>query len=91
MPAVSFCHLLYVGEPFQQGYPRDRCVRYERCDTYYPSWLSGFMEAESCFSMRVGDNSDVSSFSIGQKNDKYLIGSIKKLFNAIRTPSKNFL
>ena len=59
----------------------------------YKAWLSGFIEAEGCFSVRKPPHSDVSSFSIGQKYDKYLIKSIKSYFkaeNVIRTPSPNF-
>lgn len=55
--------------------------------TYYREWLSGFIEAESCFSIRENGNH---SFSIGQNNDKYLIEFIKIYFkiNAqIRQPN----
>ena len=60
---------------------------------YYSSWLSGFMEAEACFSARNEPNTDVHSFSIGQNHDKYLIESIKSYFqamNVVREPYKNF-
>ena len=46
---------------------------------YYNSWLSGFIEAEGCFSLRKNNNH---SFSIGQKTDKYLLESIKLYFDA---------
>jgi hypothetical protein len=35
---------------------------------YFCSWLSGFIEAEGCFSVRKNGNN---SFSIAQKNDLY--------------------
>jgi hypothetical protein len=57
---------------------------------YFNSWLSGFIEAESCFSIRIKNNH---SFSIGQNNDFYLIDAIKQKFeatNKIRNPYKHF-
>jgi hypothetical protein len=54
--------------------------------SYFHAWLSGFIEAEGCFSIRQNGNH---SFSIGQNNDKYLILAIKEYFHAtnmIRTP-----
>jgi hypothetical protein len=58
--------------------------------SYYPSWLSGFIEAEGCFSIRANENN---SFSIGQNEDFYLLDEIKKFFNLsvmVRNPYKNF-
>lgn len=57
---------------------------------YYPSWLSGFIEGEGCFSIRKNGNK---SFSIGQKNDYYIIKSIKEYLdipNEIRKKDKDF-
>jgi hypothetical protein len=57
---------------------------------YFAEWLSGFMEAEGCFSVRKNNNH---SFSIGQNDDRYLIESIRNYFqieNKIRNPNKNF-
>lgn len=56
---------------------------------YFNNWLSGFIEAEGCFSIRVNKSL---SFSIGQNNDFYLINAIKLKFeisNKIRIPYKN--
>ena len=56
---------------------------------YFNSWLSGFIEAEGCFSIR---KNKYSSFSIAQNNDIYLLNLIKKHFgvsNMIRKPYKN--
>jgi hypothetical protein len=49
--------------------------------------LSGFIEAEGCFSIRKNNNN---SFSIGQNDDIYLINAIKQLFgalNKVRNPN----
>ena len=58
--------------------------------SHFKAWLSGFIEAEGCFSIRKLNNH---SFSIGQKDDIYLIEAIKQYFNltnVIRSPSYNF-
>lgn len=55
---------------------------------YYKPWLSGFIEAESCFTIRANK---AYSFLIGLKNDKYIISSIKRYFlanNIIREPKE---
>ena len=57
---------------------------------YFASWLSGFIEAEGCFSIR---NKGYSSFSISQNNDTYILDVIKNFFNIenkIRNPYSNF-
>lgn len=57
---------------------------------YFSEWLSGFIEAEGCFSIR---NSNNHSFSIGQNDDRYLIDSIKDYFkiqSSVRNPNKTF-
>lgn len=46
---------------------------------YFNEWLSGFIEAEGCFTLRNTSNNH--SFSIGQKNDKYILDNIKNKFN----------
>ena len=46
--------------------------------TYFKNWLSGFIEAEGCFSIRKSNNH---SFSIGQNDDKYILDKIKNHFN----------
>jgi len=47
--------------------------------TYFKPWLSGFIEAEGCFSIRKSNNH---SFSIGQNDDFFLIDLIKQYFEA---------
>lgn len=46
--------------------------------SYFPSWLSGFIEAEGCFSITA---KGVLTFSIAQKYEKSLIASIRDYFN----------
>ena len=58
--------------------------------SYFKAWLSGFIEAEGCFSIRKANNH---SFSIGQNDDFYLIEAIKQHFvvtNKVRNPYRNF-
>ena len=57
---------------------------------YFNGWISGFIEAEGCFSLRKNNNH---SFSIGQNDDYYLINAIKKFFvitNSIRNLNNKF-
>ena len=46
-------------------------------DNYFKEWVSGFIEAEGCFSIR---KNNYHSFSISQKNEVELIKSIKTYF-----------
>ena len=57
---------------------------------YFKRWLTGFIEAEGCFSIRISNSH---SFSIGQNDDYYLILAIKEFFNAsniVRNPYSKF-
>ena len=57
---------------------------------YFKGWLSGFIEAEGCFSIRKTNNH---SFSIGQNDDLFLIEGIKQFFeatNKVRNNKGNF-
>lgn len=54
---------------------------------YFNGWISGFIEAEGCFSIRKNNNH---SFSIGQNNDYYLINGIKNFFNATNTVRNSY-
>jgi hypothetical protein len=58
--------------------------------SYFKEWLSGFIEAEGCFSIKKSNNH---SFSIGQNSDFYLIDAIKQYFevnNKLRNTNGNF-
>lgn len=58
--------------------------------SYFKVWLSGFIEAKGCFSVRKSNNH---SFSIGQKDDYYLIEAIKQYFevtNKVRNSHDRF-
>lgn len=60
-------------------------------NNYFNAWLSGFIEAEGCFSIRNKSNSH--SFSIGLNNDKYILEAIKNHFdikNEIRKINNKF-
>lgn len=60
--------------------------------TYFKAWLSGFIEAEGCFSI-LRSKTKEHSFSIGQNDDVYLIEAIKQYFevsNKVRNPYGNF-
>lgn len=57
---------------------------------YFPSWLSGFIEAEGCFTIRASKNH---FFSIGHNDDYYIIQAIKTFFSLsvmVRNSNKNF-
>lgn len=59
-------------------------------NSYFNEWLSGFIEAEGCFSLRLKNNH---SFSIGQNDDLYLLEAIKNHFfiqTKIRNTKDNF-
>lgn len=60
-------------------------------NNYFNSWLSGFIEAEGCFSIRKNNN--IKSFSIGKNDDLFLIEYIKTYFNSsnkINLKNNNF-
>jgi hypothetical protein len=48
-------------------------------NSYFNEWLSGFIEAVGCFSIRTNSNNH--SFSIGQNDDKIILDKIKNHFN----------
>lgn len=67
-----------------------RDTSFEVTESYFNEWLSGFIEAEGCFSIR---KNGYHSFSIGQNDDKYLIEAIRSHFNiqsGVRNPYKQF-
>ena len=59
--------------------------------SYFPSWLSGFIEAQGCFS--IGKKKKNHSFFIVQNIDFYILQKIKEFFDLrvmVRNPNKKF-
>jgi hypothetical protein len=65
---------------------RETSIDMSLTKSYFLEWLSGFIEAKGCFSIRNNNNH---SFSIGQNDDKYLIEFIRKYFK-IESQLRNF-
>ena len=95
--------LVFMLECFQQNnvewYLKARSKKYlnQNLDivkidyNYFNAWLSGFIEAEGCFSIR--DKYNNYSFSISQNKDKYILEAIKNHFdikNEIRKINNKF-
>ena len=102
----KICQLAFLkiclSETSVQTYLLNRKLKYDKqltiiksnanfnIPSYFKVWLSGFIEAEGCFSIRKSNNH---SFSIGQNDDIYLIDAIKQYFeisNKIRKPYGKF-
>jgi hypothetical protein len=50
---------------------------------YFPAWLSGFIEAEGCFSIySFKDQTKPKGFTIGQNNDLFILEAIKSYFDS---------
>ncbi len=60
-------------------------IDFSKLPFYFPYWLSGFIEAEGCFTI---SQTLKGRFSIGQKEELALIETIKKYFEA---PNKIFI
>lgn len=59
-------------------YSVNNTLSFIKDDNYFKEWLSSFIEAEGCFSVR---KNNCHSFSIAQKNEKELINTIKIYFD----------
>jgi len=56
---------------------------------YFPAWLSGFIEAEGSFSFySFKGQTKPKGFTIGQKNDLYILEAIKSYFDSHHKVSK---
>lgn len=85
----------YLFSPDLEHYLNNRCDKYENVKQvqlnlnakstsnlfYFPQWLSGFIEAEGCFTCRQNCNK-VPSFSLFQKEDSFLIEEIRTFLGA---------
>lgn len=79
---------LYLNSRDNKYLGRETTVNID--NSYFKEWLSGFIEAEGCFSIRKNNHH---SFNIGQNDDKYLIDAIRNYFNiqaCTRNPYKTF-
>ena len=83
-----------LSPKFKESFPSVKPVnrpKVENIKIKNLNWIRGFIEAEGCFSVKKTKNNH--SFSIGQKNDKYILESIKEHFNIsnqIRQINNNF-
>ena len=91
LTARKYCQLEFLKSSLKHNnvelYLKERDSKYSTLKlfsldspSYFPSWLSGFIEGEGCFSITA---KGVLSFSIGQKNEKELIERIRDFFHAI--------
>ena len=83
----SFYLYPLIGQPLPWHWKQGKSILFSN---YFKSWLSGFIEAEGCFSIRKNNNH---SFSIGQNDDFYLINKIKeytKSTNIVRNTNGKF-
>jgi hypothetical protein len=106
LTSKKICQLLFLKTCLTQTsvetYLSNRNLKYDKqltiinsninfkIPSYFKEWLSGFIEAEGCFSIRKSNNH---SFSIGQNDDLYLIEAIKQYFevtNKVRNPYGKF-
>lgn len=94
LTARKFCQLEFLKSCLKHNnvelYLKERDFKYSSAENflfksyrdlpfYFPSWLSGFIEAEGCFSTTAKNKK---SFSIAQKYEKDLILTIKNYFIA---------
>ena len=93
LTSIKICQLAFLKtclvDSSVEAYLLNRNLKYDKQLTiiksnlnlnqpsYFKEWLSGFIEAEGCFSIRKSNNH---SFSIGQNYDFYLIDAIKQYF-----------
>lgn len=91
------CQILFLQKCMQLNnvdwYLANRSAKYDISETvkvsqndilncgYFHYWLSGFIEAESCFTLRVASSKRL-SFSLSQKNDRQILEAVKTFFNA---------
>lgn len=66
---------LYIKTRNDKYKNKETNVDLSKNKSYLSEWLSGFIEAEGCFSIR---KSGTKSFSIGQNDDKYILEEIRK-------------
>lgn len=89
---IDFINLRSLKYTDQENIIKENSIFYSHSmPSYFLCWLSGFIEAEGCFSICYYKTGGIrkQQFSIGQNNDKYLLELIKLVFNSFHIITKD--